>query len=308
MRLACAFDALHKIVGERTAGPADRTRARIGATSMRSAPPPSRAAKAQTFGVSYRPSCAGHSALKSSTQSQFRGNQAHLSHVLPDLFPSGVVAAEMREPGDAADLWPAEAECVRHSVPKRVMEFAAGRACARRALRELGIEDFALLAAEDRRPIWPDSIVGSITHTTGFCAAAVAPRRLLAGIGIDSEQVDKVGRDLWNTICRPEEASWRDALPCEQQRAAAALVFSAKEAFYKCQYPLSGEWLDFHDLHVEPMDWGAQCGQFTVQATRRISAEAQSHWPVVGRFLFHESYVTAAVVFESGHRQFSAVD
>jgi 4'-phosphopantetheinyl transferase EntD len=248
--------------------------------------------------------------LKSSTQSEFRGHPARLSPTLQDLFPVGVVAAEMREPGDAADLWLAEAECVRHAVPKRVMEFAAGRACARRALRELGIEDFALLAAEDRQPIWPASIVGSITHTVGFCAAAVAPRRLLAGIGIDSEQVDKVGRDLWDTICRPEEASWRDALPSEQQRAAVALVFSAKEAFYKCQYPLSGEWLDFHDLYVEPIEWGVQSGQLTVQAMRRISVEARSEWPIVGRFLFHESYVTAAVSFESGpeHRQISAVD
>jgi 4'-phosphopantetheinyl transferase EntD len=238
--------------------------------------------------------------LESSTQSQFRGHPARLSPTLQDLFPEGVVAAEMREPGDAADLWLAEAECVRHAVPNRVREFAAGRTCARRALRELGIEDFVLLAGQDRQPIWPSSIVGSITHTAGFCAAVVAPRRLFAGVGIDSEQVDKVSRDLWDTICRPEEASWRDTLPHEQQKAAAALLFSAKEAFYKCQYPLSGEWLDFHDLHVVPVDFGVRSGQFTVQATRRISVEARSQWRVVGRFLFHESFVTAAVSFESG--------
>ena len=236
--------------------------------------------------------------LKTSIQSHFRASPARLSPELQNLLPGGVVAADMRGSGDVADLWPAEAECVQRAVPKRMREFAAGRACARHALRELGIEDFALLAAHDRQPIWPSSIVGSITHTTGYCAAAVAPRRLLAGIGIDSEQVDQVGRELWDTICRPEEASWRDTLPAEQRQAAAALLFCAKEAFYKYQYPLSGEWLDFHDLRVEPMEWGMggmRSGQFTVRATRRILAEARSQWPVVGRFLFHETFVTAAV-------------
>ena len=203
----------------------------------------------------------------------------------------------MREPGAAADLWPAEAECVLRAVPKRVMEFAAGRACARRALHELGIDDFVLLPSPDRQPMWPPSIVGSITHTQGFCAAVAAPRSVLAGIGIDTEQVRNVGRDLWPTICGEQEASWCGTLPDTQQEPAAALLFAAKEAFYKCQYPLTREWLDFHDLIVEPRQWGAAQGEFSVCALRRIQAETFFRPPVLGRFQFHDAWVTAAVAF-----------
>jgi 4'-phosphopantetheinyl transferase EntD len=230
-----------------------------------------------------------------------RVNPAQLAAGVRELFPAGVMAAEMHEPGSAADLWPAEAECVQRAVPKRVQEFAAGRACARRALHELGFDDVVLLPAEDRQPLWPAAIVGSITHTQGYCAAVAAPRTLLAGIGIDSEQAHKVSRDLWPTICRPEEASWCRSLPEPQQTSAAALLFAAKEAFYKCQYPLTREWLDFHDLVVEPREWGTR-GEFSVRPIRRIAAGAFFQPPLLGHFRFHDSWVTAGVAFAAQSR------
>jgi hypothetical protein len=55
------------------------------------------------------------------------------------LFPPGVAVAVRREPGDPADLLPGEAVYVAKAVPKRINEFAAGRACARRALATFGM-------------------------------------------------------------------------------------------------------------------------------------------------------------------------
>src|SRR5208282_3247294 len=101
-------------------------------------------------------------------------NPAHLSVSLQSLFPAGVVGAELRAPGDASLLLPAEAEFLGRAVPKRVQEFAAGRLCARRALAEFGIVDFPVRTAHDRQPVWPEFLVGSITHTEGYCAAVVA--------------------------------------------------------------------------------------------------------------------------------------
>src|SRR5271170_2846494 len=101
-------------------------------------------------------------------------NPANLSTKLGNLFPPGAVVADLREPGDPELLLPVEATYLGRAVPKRVQEFTAGRLCARRALAEFGIVDFPIKVADDRRPIWPDSMVGSITHTAGFCAAVVA--------------------------------------------------------------------------------------------------------------------------------------
>ena len=104
-------------------------------------------------------------------------NPATLSPALAGLFPPGVVATELRETGDPHLLLPAEARYLGRAVPKRIGEFAAGRLCARRGLAEFGVVDFAVEMAADRQPIWPAALVGSITHTAGFCASVIAERR-----------------------------------------------------------------------------------------------------------------------------------
>jgi 4'-phosphopantetheinyl transferase EntD len=224
-------------------------------------------------------------------------NPAKLSTALSSLFPAGAVAAELRDAGDAKLLLPAEASCLERAVPKRVQEFAAGRLCARRALAEFGIVDFPIEAADDRQPVWPDSMVGSITHTTGFCAAVVAERRFTAGLGIDSEVIGDVNVEIWSRICVPLEIEWVHSLPASQQAAAVTLIFSAKEAFYKCQYPVLHERLSFQDVSVEAVEWGALGGLFRIHATRSIAMCMHTAMPMQGRYQFHQEFVTAGLGF-----------
>src|SRR5207302_6761936 len=81
---------------------------------------------------------------------------------------------------EAAQLGPA-------TVERRRREFAVGRACARRALRAFGIVGVAISTGVQREPVWPQGVVGSITHCTGYCAAAVALGDHVTAIGIDAE-------------------------------------------------------------------------------------------------------------------------
>ncbi len=237
-----------------------------------------------------------------------------MSADLAGLFPPGVVVAELRQAGDPQLLLPTEAPFVRQAVPKRVQEFAAGRLCARRAMEQFGVTGFPLSVGEDRQPLWPVGLIGSITHTAGYCAAAVAERGSLIAVGLDSETVGDVTRDIWPTICGASEAEWLRSLPAACQEAAITLIFSAKEAFYKCQYPLTHEWLDFHDLIVEPLAWGggpgsaadsdmrsdrrsharSDAGEVSVRATRELAFLAYGRLPMIGRYRFHERFVTVA--------------
>jgi 4'-phosphopantetheinyl transferase EntD len=210
------------------------------------------------------------------------------------LFPPGAVVAELCAPGDERLLLPEEASFVSRAVEKRVREFAAGRCCARRALAEFGIDNFPVKVAADRRPLWPDGMVGSITHTTGFCAAVLASRQRLAGVGIDSEVIGDVHDGILPRICVPAEAAWIASLPAAERPAAAALIFAAKEAFYKCQYPLAREKLGFRDARVEAR-WGAAGGEFHVNATRAIVLAAYAPLPLEGRFMIHDGLVTAGL-------------
>jgi 4'-phosphopantetheinyl transferase EntD len=218
-----------------------------------------------------------------------------LSPLLARLFDADVVVAELREPGDPALLMPAESVHLGRAAPKRAQEFAAGRLCARRALHEYGIDGFALSVANDRQPVWPPGFVGSITHTAGLCAAVVAESRVVAAVGIDSEIVGHVTPDIWPTICVADEAAWVDSLRPAEQAAAVTLIFSAKEAFYKCQFPITGEWLDFHDLVVEPETWGESAARVQIRPMRRIHFEQHSPMPLFGRHLFHEEFVSVGV-------------
>jgi enterobactin synthetase component D len=217
-----------------------------------------------------------------------------LSRSLAALFIPGVVCAELIGIGDPDSLLPAEAQFLGRAVAPRREEFAAGRACVRRALREFGILDFPLAVAEDRQPIWPEGFTGSLTHTQGFCAAVVARRQSSRALGIDTERAASVKPELWPRICGPETA-WLQGLPETQRPAAATLIFCAKEAFYKCQYALTAEYLGFNDAQVDFSNWGSATGDFEVRACKPIALVQHAALPLMGRYRFHQEFVTAGV-------------
>jgi 4'-phosphopantetheinyl transferase EntD len=238
--------------------------------------------------------------VSSNTQSRQAGgsiapNPAQSSALVESIFPPGVAAAELRAPGDPLLLDPEEALIVARAVPKRVGEFAAGRLCARSALARFGIASFAVRAARDRQPLWPAGLLGSITHTRGFCAAVIGEDARFVGLGLDTEQADAVGPELWPSICVAEELAWIASLPAGERTRAATLVFAAKEAFYKCQYPSTSEWLSFSDVRIVPLDWAMLQGSFQIEARRALGVFAAAPRPLRAAYRFHEEFVTAGV-------------
>jgi 4'-phosphopantetheinyl transferase EntD len=222
-----------------------------------------------------------------------------LSPGYASLFPAGVVAAQMDTPGDVSLIAPLEASAVAKAVPKRIGEFAAGRLCARLALAELGVSNFPLLAAPDRQPLWPERIVGSITHTEGICAAVAAESSVFRGLGLDTERAARVKPDLWPRIFTEAERGWLESLERGTQAAAATLIFSAKEAAYKCQYPVTGERLGFCDLEVTVADWGCERGGLAFAATRPIKlsdlgAPRSGALMLQGAYRQHDEFVSTS--------------
>lgn len=180
--------------------------------------------------------------------------QAAAAKAAPDpraLFPRGVSVLSAPVRASLDGLLPEERACVARAVPKRQHEFATGRRLARQLLARLGAPDFALLADADRAPIWPDGLVGSISHSHGLCVVAVSPRGALSGLGVDVEEADGVRPELWRRVMRPEEERWLRGQPDERQLRLAAVFFSAKESVYKAQFPLTRARLGFHDVGLE---------------------------------------------------------
>ena len=196
------------------------------------------------------------------------------------LFAAGAVAFETRDRLAANTLLPEEQQFLARAVPKRVHEFAGGRACARAALAQLGFGGAALPVGPERAPVWPSGATGSITHTDGFCAAVVAATSDISALGLDVEVLDSVKPHLWRRICSPEElATLQSSNDPEAAIAAATLIFSAKEAFYKCQHFLTGQWLGFSDVTITVEDDG-----FSVRPTRTLEISQRIAGPWQGRY------------------------
>lgn len=180
------------------------------------------------------------------------------------LLPEPVVHNGGRIEDLQAPLDPAEASCVRNAVARRVQEFTAGRACARAALETLGLPGFALRMGARRQPLWPESIVGSISHAAGYCVAAACTRDRFAGIGIDIEAASPLPESLVDIVCTPCEKAWCLAQPERLSGLLAKFLFSAKESVFKCLYPLFGEELEFEDVEMS-LDLNA--GRFTASVS-----------------------------------------
>jgi 4'-phosphopantetheinyl transferase EntD len=206
-----------------------------------------------------------------------------LGSLTAGLFAGVPVITEAVPLSDCAPaIHPQEAAQVEGAVPRRQREFATGRACARRALARLGIRDFVLRNGPDRAPRWPAGVVGSITHTgdsrRGLCAVAVARTPEVAAVGLDAE-LGSLGEELWDGVLTRCERTWLGTLRDDRERGQGALlIFSAKECFYKAQYPMSGRFLEFGEVEiaveaqVDAARAEAQSGSFEVRLSRRAPA------------------------------------
>jgi 4'-phosphopantetheinyl transferase EntD len=135
--------------------------------------------------------------------------------------------------------------------------------------------------------------VGSITHCHGYCAAVVAYRDEVLGLGIDAERNVPLVTDLHGHVCTPGELRdlHRRGITADLLGAdPTMLVFSAKESIYKAWYPITGAWLGFENAAIE-LD--VRRRRFSVRLDLSISKN-----PLVGHIAFSGVFsVTREYIF-----------
>ncbi len=191
-----------------------------------------------------------------------------------------------------------EEPLIARSVAKRRNEFITVRHCARIALGELGVPPVPILKGDKGEPCWPDGVVGSLTHCTGYRGAVVGRADAVRSVGIDAEPHDVLPHGVLDAISLPEE---RGEIP---RKLPAGLywdriLFCAKEATYKAWFPLTKRWLGFEDAHIafEADSPGSAIGGFVSQIL--IDGKALSGPPLTalrGRWSVDRGLVLTAIV------------
>lgn len=127
---------------------------------------------------------------------------------------------------------------------KRIREFSSGRVCARRALEALGRPSVAIHRRDDRAPIWPVGVTGSITHCDDVAAAVLAPVDVIRCLGLDIECRGRISSELHATLFTLRET---DAIA---RGVSSTLLFAAKEAIYKALHPVAGVFIGFTEMEL----------------------------------------------------------
>ncbi|WP_338848521.1 4'-phosphopantetheinyl transferase superfamily protein [Massilia sp. W12] len=183
-----------------------------------------------------------------------------------------------------------------HAAPKRQIEFAAGRWCARQALRQLAYHGAAEIGiGEHRCPQWPDAFIGSISHSQGWALAVVGHRARFEAIGIDLEAIlpeasaHSVSRHL--AIASELAVGRLHGLP---YAIWVSLLFSAKESLFKALYPAVGRYFHFHDALAH--DLHLPQGRLSLRLCTHLSEQhpAGRAYPI--RFAIHARHLITRCV------------
>ena len=153
-----------------------------------------------------------------------------------------------------AVLTPRERSLVSNWSEKRINEFSTGRYCARKTLETLGLEHHDILIGTDREPLWPESVTGSISHCENLVGAISAKKDKVKALGLDIEIIGKVEPELWDLVFTATEQYFLKELKPEFAAIYSTVIFSAKECFYKLQFPITRTYIDFKDIEISVND------------------------------------------------------
>lgn len=228
--------------------------------------------------------------------------------MIRSILPDDVVSVtfdelDLSDEAALAALHPVEAEQISGAVVGRRVEFAAARACAREAMTRLGVPTGPIIRGGRGMPVWPAGVVGTLTHTDGLRAAALAPADRVRSLGLDVEPHGPLTDGVLDAVSLPEEAAWVRAARGEVGTVHwDRLLFTAKEATYKAWFPLTRRWLGFADAHITltPTIVDDESATGVLRSRILVDPHAVDGGPDLtefhGRWAVRDGYVASAIV------------
>lgn len=215
--------------------------------------------------------------------------------MIEQLLRAPIVAMDAFGDLPGEQCFPGEEDLIAGAVTVRRREFITARRCAHKALTRLGYPPSPIKSGPHREPLWPDGVVGSITHCPGYRAAAVAARPSCGGLGIDAEPHESLPEPVRHVVATPTERLMLDDLARSYSWVHwDRLLFSAKESIYKACFPQNGRWLGFDDAELvfHPGD-----ATFSARITRHDAEDIFGSPPheLTGGYLIADGLIVTAV-------------
>lgn len=212
-------------------------------------------------------------------------------HLFKKIFPFPTSGKETWG-AEHEDLYPEEEAWISGASKERRQEFIAVRACAREALACLDLKRPVLIADSIRGLTWPAGIIGSMTHTENFRAAAVALRGEFVGIGIDAEPALPLPEGLAKHILVKSEFDAVDSFRgLSEITCWDRLIFSAKESVYKAWTPITGRFLDFDEVALTLTPKSENTGTFTARLNCLNPFFVAGGWTIRSRLIRTAAWV-----------------
>ncbi|UTM60135.1 4'-phosphopantetheinyl transferase superfamily protein [Photobacterium sp. CCB-ST2H9] len=162
-------------------------------------------------------------------------------------------------------------DSIKRSVAKRQAEFLAGRIVARDALCAIQHDACQIPIGEHRAPVWPEGVIGAISHTGKAAIALAKWQQKNVQVGLDmeviipEEQCEQLQSMLLNdaecTLLKQQELPWSTLF---------TLVFSAKESLFKAIYPEVRQYLEFLDSEI--VAFNSETQTLSLRMIRRLNS------------------------------------
>lgn len=159
---------------------------------------------------------------------------------------------------------------------QRKASFLAGRLAVKNAFLDLDIRPENIKAGLHKQPIWPNNIVGSISHCNSYSIATLnnISSYIEENIGIDFQDIisQKDIELIRNTVLTEPELNFlgMDEEGWNQEQIFT-LIFSAKESYFKAMYPQVRQYFNFIDITISSIDFTIQ--QLTIAVEKKMNVQ-----------------------------------
>lgn len=141
---------------------------------------------------------------------------------------------------------------IEAAVPKRQAEFLAGRLAARDALEAIHFHSHDdIPIGKFREPIWPEEIIGAISHIDSIAISIVKYKEPGAIVGLDIENVmsENLCDEIEPMLTSSRENQLLELIPLRRE-VRLSVLFSAKESLFKAIFPEVRQYMNFLDSEV----------------------------------------------------------